>query len=386
MAADLPRLIYIGDLAIEDSHHSSAQLFRLLRAYPADRLLVVETGRRASRIERRLPGVTYAALPIANPRFMRAGARGPYSLLQCAIAPARARRVAPLVEAFRPDSVLTIGSGLGWTLAAVTARRARVPLHFIAHDDWPKLAGVDRWFTGALRQQFGVAYRQARSRLCISPFMIEEFARRYGATGTLLYPVRPEACPAPAGERSGPARDAIVIGYGGGSGAHVMPGLRQLARAVTALDARVIVYGPFDEARQQELRAISTAFEFRGMVSAAEMVSGLRDADILFVPMAFDAASRDNMMVSFPSKLAEYTAVGVPILVHAPHYSSAARWAAMSDAAAVVDADDPAALGTAVHTLKMDGARRRRLADRARAAGASFDLASGRATFEDALR
>ena len=93
------------------------------------------------------------------------------------------------------------------------------------------------------------------------------------------------------------------------------------------MKARAVVFGPFNAAKQDELRSLASAFEFRGFVSHHAMMDGLRQTDLSFAPMTFDAASRDNMAVSFPSKLADYTAAAVPILILGPPDCSAARWA-----------------------------------------------------------
>src|SRR5690349_7624428 len=42
-SADLPRLVYIGDVPIESTYHGSILLYRLFEAYPADKLLIIET-------------------------------------------------------------------------------------------------------------------------------------------------------------------------------------------------------------------------------------------------------------------------------------------------------------------------------------------------------
>ena len=167
-----------------------------------------------------------------------------------------------------------------------------------------------------------------------------------------------------------------------------MPGLRDLGGALAAANARVVVFGMFDESRQRELRAISTAFEFRGFVPYQDMMAGLRaDADVLFLPMTFAATERDNMSVSFPSKLVDYTALGLPILVHAPRYSSAARWAKGHEMVAeVVETPGPGDLATALRRLKNDGMRRCRLSERALEVGDTcFKTGSGRALFHAAL-
>jgi hypothetical protein len=116
------------------------------------------------------------------------------------------------------------------------------------------------------------------------------------------------------------------------------------------------------------------------------MMTGLRQADVLFAPMTFAPRSRDNMSVSFPSKLADYTAAGVPILIHAPAHSSAVCWAHMyHPVAVVVNVDDPTMLADAIVGLRTDRVLRQQLADRARQVGdACFDFTAGRAVFESA--
>jgi hypothetical protein len=387
MTRRLPNLLYVGDIPVEASYQSSIQLHRLLRRYPRGQLCIVETRQPPSRIEWRLPGVAYHFLPLATSETMRGAAGAAYRLWLTATVAQRSPQALRVIDAFRPEAILTIASGHGWLVAAAAARQLDVPLHLIAHDDWPKRSGLDRAFIGWSRARFARAYRQARSRLCVSPFMVDAFERRYGVRGSLLYPVRsPDDVTAAASPATAEA-DRLTIAFCGGSGAHVMPGLITLGRALAGVDARVVVFGPFDEAKRQRLRSITPAFEFRGFVERGELMQGLRAASLLFAPMAFDRASRDNMSVSFPSKLADYTAASVPILVHGPDYSSASRWARHHDAAAVVTMDDPATLRDAVVALHADRPRRQRLADRAVAAGDScFDFDHGHAVFERALQ
>jgi hypothetical protein len=390
MTRRLPNLLYVGDIPVEASYQSSIQLHRLLSGYPREQLQIIETREPGSQTNRRLHGVSYHFLPLANRATMRGAWSGAYRVWLTATARQRAPEALWLIAGFEPDAILTIGSGFGWLVAAEIAHRLDLPLHFIAHDDWPKARGIDRAVIAWSRSRFGRAYRAARSRLCVSPFMIEEFERRYGVRGDLLYPVRaPEvAASREPAVRTLTAADTLTIAFCGGSGSHVMPGLKALGKAIDGMNARIIVYGPFDQARQRELQSIAGAFEFRGFVDHGDMMAGLGGADLLFAPMTFDAAARDNMAVSLPSKLVDYTAAAVPILVHAPSYSSAVRWAEMHDhAAAVVTVDDPVALRDAIGDLRTDRARRQLLAERAvRAGDACFDFAAGRAVLEGALR
>ncbi len=43
--------------------------------------------------------------------------------------------------------------------------------------------------------------------------------------------------------------------------------------------------------------------------------------------MDFDLKYKDNMEVAFPSKMAEYARIGLPILINAPVYASIVKWA-----------------------------------------------------------
>lgn len=387
--ADLPRLAYLADVPVESSQHGSALMFRALEQYPIDRLRVIETGL-ASLPERRLPGVRYANVPIGNRRWLNSRLHGVYSAWLTYLAPLYATRAQTALAGFEPDAVVTVGHGIGWVAAAAMAARLGVPLHLIVHDDWPRVSTIPAWMRGWLDRRFGDVYRSARTRLCISPFMAEAYQRRYGIAASVMYPSRSSDCPVfdPLPPREIAEAEAIVVGYGGNSGPEVMSCLRELALALPGSTAHVAVFGPFDEAARAELLSLSPAQSFHGMVPYRQMIDDLRkSADVLFVPMTFEAGARDNMVVSFPSKLADYTAAGVPLLIYAPPYSSAARWArSYEDLAEVVDERGSAPLREALARLKANPARRRRLAERASAVGtACFDSAIARATFHAVL-
>lgn len=386
--APVPRLLYLADVPVESSQHGSALLFRLLDWYPPDRLLIIERADEST-AARRLPGVSYLAVPYARRLLLNSRLHGPYSAWLSFRAPSDSAQVISRLDAFQPEAVLTVGHGFGWLTAAAVAARLQVPLHLIIHDDWPRLAAITPAFRRWLDRRFGEVYRAAASRLCVSPFMAEEYSRRYGAAGQVIYPSRArdslvaDAKPA----RQLGAQDALVIGYGGNSGAEVMTGLRQLAAASPAGGARLEVFGPFSPASQRELLACTPAVTFHGFVPNQQMIAALREqCDVLFVPMTFGPGARANQVVAFPSKLADYTATGLPLLIHAPAYASAVRWArAHGDAAEIVDQPGPAPLQGALDRLR-DPSWRGVLANRSVAAGhRCFDAAAAQAVFRDVI-
>jgi hypothetical protein len=109
-----------------------------------------------------------------------------------------------------------------------------------------------------------------------------------------------------------------------------------------------------------------------GLLSAAELLTRLRaEADALFIPMSFDASDRDNMEMAFPSKLADCTATGVPLLIYGPTYCSAVAWARENEGVAQV-VESEADLEKSVVRLAKDPIMRVALGQRALEVGRQY--------------
>lgn len=385
----LPRLLYVADVQVESTQHGSALMFRALETYPKDRLRIIETSL-PSKPERRLPGVTYSNAPIGSRRWLDTRLHGIYSAWLTRRAARRADQIIAALGGFKVEAVATVGHGFGWVAADAIATRLNVPLHLIVHDDWPRVSAIASGLRPWLDRAFARVYRSAATRLCVSPFMAEVYERRYAISGSVMYPSRSEACPVFDAKIAKPlANDEVLtIGYGGNSGPEMMACLETLAAALPGSHARLAVFGPFDADTRRRLLALSPSISFEGFVPYQQMIHGLRaTADVLFVPMTFADADRENQVVSFPSKLADYTATGLPLLIYGPAYSSAVRWArAEGDVAAIVDEQGVEPLRKAIDVLRQDLARRTQLAKAAVAAGhRCFDSSGARAALSRAL-
>ena len=113
------------------------------------------------------------------------------------------------------------------------------------------------------------------------------------------------------------------------------------------------------------------------------------EADVLLVPMSFDPADAANMRVCFPSKLVDYTAVGLPLLICGPEYSSAVQWARRYPGVAeVIGSPDQAAVEHALDKLAANPAHRLRnwRCGRSRSATQLFSHQAAWATLTDTLR
>jgi hypothetical protein len=360
-------LLYLGDVPVESTYHGSALLFRLLQGYPADRLCIVERRAAESQGARRLPAVRYESVGLGSGRLQNTRLHRWNALWSSLASEVATRRAMAVAAPFQPDAVLTVAHGHLWVTAAAFARRLRVPLHVIVHDDWSRIARPPWPFRHLVEAQFRRVYCQAATRFCVSPFMVEEYQRRYGADGVLLYPSRaPEAVVScqPAERLTGSGK-GLVYAFAGTINA---PGyarlLSQLANRLASGSGKLLIYGPITPAAAKAAGLDSPNLEVRGLLQSGELMRRLREeADVLFVPMSFAEADRANMEISFPSKLTDYTAIGLPLLIWGPAYCSAVRWARENPGVAeVVESSDETAIVPALDRLAHDPGHRISLA------------------------
>ena len=337
-----PRLLYVGDVPVEASCHGSALLHRLLSDYPPERLTIIETATKSA-MSRRLPQVNYLSCQIGNQRWLNTRFHPYASAWFTQSAKRSAPKITQSLDGFAFESVLTVAHGFGWVAAAAIAERRNVPLHLIVHDDWPRVANVAPAFRNLLDKRFARVYRQAQSRLCVSPAMSRSYGERYGKPAQTIYPSRAATCDQ---YHEPPARlacndHAFTIAFAGTiNSAGYISALVALQEALKPIGGCLLIFGPTTSAEAQQL-GLNDA-DVRGLVSSSELLTKLRnEADALFVPMSFAVEDRINMEMAFPSKLADYTAAGLPLLIYGPNYCSAVTWARENAGIAMVVDSQP---------------------------------------------
>jgi len=323
-------MAYVGDVPVEASYHGSALLHRLLSDYPAGRLMIIETATE-SQTERRLPNINYISRPIGKQRWLNTRFH-PYAAAWFThAAKGMGRQISQSLNGFECEGVLTVAHGFGWLAAAQIASERRAPLHLIVHDDWPRVADVAPQFRHWLDERFASVYRQAQSRLCVSPAMSRSYAERYGAPAEVIYPSRAANCldydqpPAHLARNDKP----FTIAFAGTINSDgYIKALIALQNALKPVNGRLLIFGPLTPDVAERIGLNDPQTEICGLLSAVDLLKRLREeASALFVPMSFDASDRANMEMAFPSKLADYTATGVPLLIYGPSYCSAVAWA-----------------------------------------------------------
>jgi glycosyltransferase involved in cell wall biosynthesis len=376
-AVTLPRLLYVGDVPIEESVGGAVLLYRLLQNYPAGKLRIIEGNLWPSKPRLRLPFVAYDGFHVGVERLLRSRVTPLYAAYLQAKSSRQAFRLDQVAKDFRAEGILTVAHGFSWGTAAALADRLGLPLHLIVHDDWPSFAPVPAALKNWLHRRFAGIYRQAATRFCISPYMLEEYQSRYGVRGTLLYPLRSpdvlELPPVPTktNERE---RGPVFVYLGSVHGGGYEEPLKLLASVLEEFGGQLIIYGKLSQADLASLGLQRKNVECRPHAPVKELYSILRrEADMLVVSMSFAESFRHNMGLNFPTKITDYTAIGLPILICGPAYSSAVRWARENPGVAeVVDQCDASLLRAAVKGLVDDPEHRSSLARQANAVGAKY--------------
>jgi glycosyltransferase involved in cell wall biosynthesis len=284
------------------------------------------------------------------------------------LAPAVRRAILDAVEGGARRIVAWYPSWPFMLAAAQAARLAGIPwftYHMDAPVPWEQAAWPDRYF---LRRRQLPLLQSARGRLVISEALADDFQQRFGLSSVVirhgldlrLYP----PAEAPAEPNRGPLRLVHT-----GVVEHLQyESLRRIIDAVAQcpeLQARVILSTPN---RREDLAACGLAQPHVEMVAlpTPEVRALQRSASVLLAVLPFFGQIKALDLTAFPTKLVEYMAAGVPILVHAPPESFLARHVRQYQYAWLVDRPDPAVLVAALKALQTDADLRRQLSRRAR--------------------
>ena len=364
-----PRLLYISDVP-PDSVPGNAAMYRLLQGYPAEKLQILLGNIQAGRPDLRLKGPEFHSLQTAAfPRLIRTRFASIYGAFLYASSPWKAGLADRCVTAFRPQAIFTVAHTFGWLIADAVARRYRLPLHLAVWDDHVRQAGLPAWAHRSAEKRFAAIYRRAASRLCVSPNMAELFEKRYGVPGTVLYPPRAAdsfVAAAPPVRLSEPKRQ-LVFAFAGSVNYSAYAGmLGTLCSILGERGHRLVIFGGLKTETALQHNITGSHVTIHPVLPIEDVLTRISEqVDVLFAPMAFEPDFENDMRISFPSKLADYTAIGLPILIWGPSYSSAARWARENPGVAMlVEKNDTSLLAKAIDEMA-DGERRMALGARA---------------------
>lgn len=367
-------------------------LYRLVKDYGRSQLAIVGY---PPRPESRLLDCAYHAPPTPWRRLERSRFNKVHRTLRtmCLVPLISVAEVDRLLGEFRADVVVSVMQFATWYDSAMRYAQAKqLPLVTIVHDPNEVFDQVYGWAQGLRNQADGRFYRFAKKRLCISPEMEALCFRKFGVHGDVLYPNRDPALGPRALDENLSLKTPgwLTLGYAGTLGYGYGDQLVRLLPALRATSSRLVLYGKLDAPARARLEA-DDCIEIRGFVDdPAEAWSAIkRDCDAVLLPYLNPAQDLHRQLYSshFPSKLPEYLALGMPVIVAGPPEATGVRWGcAHPDAVLTETNPDPAALARHLEHLKNDGSLRLRLAANAVAAGdKDFDPSRIRRQFFAAL-
>ncbi|TWT56361.1 glycosyltransferase family protein [Allorhodopirellula solitaria] len=347
------QLAYVGDVSVEGTFHGSAVLYRLFSKNP-DQCRIIELGRHSDP-ENRVEHAFYENVKYASQNLRRSGLGDLGRLVNYTLLESTIRRVRRSCEDV--DAIVTVAHGLGWLVADAVARQLHKPLHLIVHDYPSQTFPRTPLKTQSIERAFLQAYVGAASRMCVSPYMESYYRERTGTPGSVLLPGRSQVVsdqPYAAARVRGHA--TFTIGLFGTvyseSSLQILRSLAQSIQETFGAESRINIYGVPPGVTLRSRLSKDLPIQFRGYIPASEFVALLREElDALFLPIPFEETSL-NMRIHFPSKLTDYTATGLPILVCGPRSSSALKWTSQfPDAFIACDAPDglPAAVARMQH-------------------------------------
>ncbi len=273
-------------------------------------------------------------------------------------------------------------------LAAPLADRLGLPLLTLVWDTpehilgqlghlGPSRAHIKRGFDRALVRSHGVAV--------MSEAMRDRYASEYGARCVILHqPIEPDWLPPHIqDERAG---GDLVIGFAGSDTARpeMLMLLSALDRMQWQLQGRQVILRVFGLRFVCEGR-VPRRIDYRGYLpEIADVVQGLSDCDLLFLPQPFAAEAESFTRYSFPTKLTTYLAARRPILLFAPKYSALASFFEHNEVPQLCNQSEETALSHGLRALVENREFRNIALQQIEAVrGSAFDVATFRKGLEE---
>ena len=365
-------MLVLSGAVPETRFAGSLLLYRLLQEYPADRLCAVGPRPHASsellacRYEY-LPPTRSARLNLTRlaelkRSFEAIGLAGRISM----------SRVAAAVDGFSPDVVVSVMERRDYMDAAYRlCQSRRLPLVLIVHDRLESFELVYPPFRRAQLAANARIYQYAAARLCVSAEMVESLASVYGARGTVMYPNRSDAlAPRPAADSKQLKNPPfLTIGYAGSLSYGYGDRMRELMPSLSASNIRLRIYS-----HDTSAASIAGATHAGGFPASELWQKVQAECDAVWLPYAHHDHNQRLYATHFPSKLTEYMALGMPVLITGPAHATGVKWgAAHADATVTLPDAGAAEIAAAVEKLRNDPEARVAIAAKSRGGDQDFD-------------
>ncbi|MBD1393300.1 glycosyltransferase family protein [Mucilaginibacter glaciei] len=176
--------------------------------------------------------------------------------------------------------------------------------------------------------------RKAQHVFVISPAMQQFYEERFGVSSTVLFGSsdRPEDAP----EYCVNKESALRIGYFGAVASWQHDALLAVKNAIEDTSTKLDIYSGVEEF-PAELQ--SAEVNFKGRVAPHEVQTTMLDYDAMLLPISFEDGLRNMSQFNIATKMSEYLACGIPIVVVGPPYAAMVNYLQEHNAAIVISSN-----------------------------------------------
>jgi glycosyltransferase involved in cell wall biosynthesis len=229
----------------------------------------------------------------------------------------------------------------------------------------------------------------AEAVIAPNEFLRDELRQRFNIEAVVIHNICDLSAYDGPLEKDAEDTGEIRIVYTGGVGPLHYDALKNLLSAIEFSgrnDIKVHLYTAQSRDEFEREGITGPALVYHEHEPIGSMPAVQRNADVLFLPLAFISPHPDIVRTAQPGKMGEYLAARRPILVHAPPDSFIAWYFRHHECGVVVDVNDPRELASAFESLLNDAGLCEKLAARARErAEIDFGLPRARAQFAQVM-
>jgi glycosyltransferase involved in cell wall biosynthesis len=303
------------------------------------------------------------------------------------------------IAAFRPQLIYTILGGIGMmSLIERIRRRFALPLAVHFMDDWPAAIHRGGLFSPLQRRHMhrliGRLVGAASAAFSICEEMSQEYEARYGRPFAAFHNAVDVARWSAVAQRDPAPGSTLRLLYAGSvldfaqaeSLADCCAAVAKLRQGGMAVALEIYSASTQTLALRRRF-AGETAIGFHEPIADdAVYFRTLAEADVLLLPVNFDAHSARYVRLSMPTKVPSYLVSGTPVLVYGPPGIAQVEYARRAGWGHVLDRRDGDALAAAIRRLGADTPLRRALSKAAkRLAAGRHDIDATRGKFQAAL-
>lgn len=258
-------------------------------------------------------------------------------------------------------------------------------------DDWPNTKQNGRWFPNLWKKIYDRSLRRLLDKttyfLSICQTMSDCYRSEYGKKFVPFHnPVDNEIWNSIAPIKHYP-KNIFSIVYVGKINRDTKENILTLAAVVDSLNkhGKKVVFDVYTPSLHDIDTSKYVGFNILSSISNDQIPVTLKGYDALYLTLGFSKESRAYTRLSMPTKLTEYLASGVPILLNAPSEIAVTKYVAQTNTGIICSENSAATLEEKLGKLVNDSELRDRLKTNALNLAREHDITIVRTKFKEAL-